>query len=153
MILKTGKLITRGLGILIGLTALAIPALAQDYDLVINNGRVIDPETMFDDIANVGIQDGKIAVITKDEIKGKETIDATGLVVAPGFIDGHQHCIEPYQYRLMLRDGRTTLLDTEIGAHGPKLGEWYKRREGNAPVNFGVAVAHEFARAEVLGRL
>jgi hypothetical protein len=50
----------------------------------------------------------------------------------------------------MLRDGRTTLLDTEIGAHGPKLGEWYKRREGKAPVNFGVAVAHEFARAEVL---
>ena len=50
----------------------------------------------------------------------------------------------------MLRDGRTTLLDTEIGAHGPKLDEWYKRREGKAPVNFGVAVAHEFARAEVL---
>ena len=50
----------------------------------------------------------------------------------------------------MLRDGRTTVLDLEIGAHGPKLNEWYKRREGKAPVNFGVAVAHEFARAEVL---
>ena len=125
-------------------------ATATDYDLVINNGRVMDPETKFDQVANVGVKDGKIAVITKDKITGKETIDAKGLVVAPGFIDGHQHCIEPYQYRLMLRDGRTTLLDTEIGAHGPKLGEWYKRREGNAPVNFGVAVAHEFARAEVL---
>ena len=105
---------------------------------------------MYDAVANVGVKDGRIAVITKDKIKGKETIDAKGLVVAPGFIDGHQHCIEPYQYRLMLRDGRTTLLDTEIGAHGPKLDEWYKRREGKAPVNFGVAVAHEFARAEVL---
>ena len=125
-------------------------AAAQEYDLVINNGRVMDPETKYDAVANVGIKDGRIAIITKDKIKGKETIDAKGLVVAPGFIDGHQHCIEPYQYRLMLRDGRTTLLDTEIGAHGPKLDEWYKRREGKAPVNYGVAVAHEFARAEVL---
>jgi cytosine/adenosine deaminase-related metal-dependent hydrolase len=129
---------------------MAMPALAVDYDVVINNGRVMDPETKYDAVANVGVKDGKIAVITKDKITGKETIDAKGLVVAPGFIDGHQHCIEPYQYRLMLRDGRTTLLDTEIGAHGPKLDEWYKRREGKAPLNFGVAVAHEFARAEVL---
>ncbi len=140
------------LTILLTLLALSFTttATATDYDLVINNGRVMDPETKFDQVANVGVKDGKIAVITKDKITGKETIDAKGLVVAPGFIDGHQHCIEPYQYRLMLRDGRTTLLDTEIGAHGPKLDEWYKRREGKAPVNFGVAVAHEFARAEVL---
>jgi len=125
-------------------------AAAQEYDLVINNGRVMDPETKYDAISNVGIKDGRIAVITNDKIKGKETIDAKGLVVAPGFIDGHQHCIEPYAYRLMLRDGRTTIMDLEIGAHGPKLNEWYKRREGNAQVNFGAAVAHEFARAEVI---
>jgi len=129
---------------------LAVPALAQDFDLVINNGRVMDPETMYDAVANVGIKDGKIAVITKDKITGKETIDATGLVVAPGFIDGHQHTIEPYAYRLMLRDGRTTIMDLEIGAYGPKLDEWYKNREGKAPLTFGVAVAHEFARANVL---
>jgi len=126
------------------------PSFAQDYDLVILNGRVMDPETMYDDVSNVGIKNGRIAVITKEKITGKETIDAKGLVVAPGFIDGHQHCMEPYQYRLMLRDGRTTLLDTEIGAHGPRLDEWYKRRQGKAPLNYGVAVAHEFARAEVL---
>jgi len=125
-------------------------ASAADYDLVINNGRVMDPETSFDQAANVGVKGGKIAVITKKKITGKESIDAKGLVVAPGFIDGHQHCIEPYAYRLMLRDGRTTIMDLEIGAYGPKLDEWYKRREGNASVNFGVAVAHEFARAAVL---
>ena len=128
----------------------AVTAVAAEYDMVINNGRVMDPETKYDAVANVGVKDGRIAVITKDKITGKETIDAKGLVVAPGFIDGHQHCIEPYQYRLMLRDGRTTLLDTEIGAHGPKLDKWYKRREGKAPLNFGAAVAHEFARAAVL---
>jgi hypothetical protein len=122
----------------------------QEFDVVILNGRVMDPETNFDAVRNVGIKDGKIAIITESEIKGKEIIDAKGLVVAPGFIDGHQHCLEPYAYRLMLRDGRTTILDLEIGAHGPKLDEFYKAREGKAPLNFGVAVAHEFARAEVL---
>ena len=125
-------------------------AVAQEYDLVINNGRVMDPETKYDAISNVGIKDGRVSVITKEMLSGKEAIDASGLVVAPGFIDGHQHCIEPYAYRLMLRDGRTTIMDLEIGAHGPKLDEWYKKREGKAPVNFGVAVSHEFARAEVL---
>ncbi|MBI9073982.1 MAG: IS200/IS605 family transposase [Desulfatibacillum sp.] len=65
----------------------------------------------------------RFAVISKPAIKGKETIDSKGLVVAPGFIDGHQHCIEPCAYRLMLRDGRTTIMDLELGAHGPKLNE------------------------------
>jgi hypothetical protein len=72
------------------------------------------------------------------------------LVVAPGFIDGQQHCQEPYAYRLMVRDGRTTIMDLELGAPGEKVAEWYKRREGHSPINFGIAVAHEFARATVL---
>lgn len=129
---------------------LALPAIAQEYDLVILNGRVMDPETNYDAVANVGIKEGKIAVITQDKIEGKEIIEATGLVVAPGFIDGHQHCIEPYAYRLMLRDGRTTIMDLEIGAYGPNVDKFYKLREGNCPVNFGVSVSHEFARAAVL---
>ena len=98
--------------------SLALPAVAANYDLVIKNGRVMDPETMFDSVANVGIKDGRIAVITKNEITGKETIDATGHVVAPGFIDGHQHCVDPYIYRLMVRDGRTTIMDLEMEASG-----------------------------------
>ncbi len=136
-------------GMVLGLM-LAVPAIAADYDIVINNGRVMDPETMYDAVANVGIKDGKIAVITKEKITGKETIDAKGLVVAPGFIDGHQHCIEPYAYRLMLRDGRTTIMDLEVGSYGPKINEFYKKREGNSPLNYGVSVSHEFARAAVL---
>jgi len=133
-----------------GLLAAPHYVAAEDYDIVINNGRVIDPETMFVAVANVGVKDGLIATITDEKITGKETINAKGLVVAPGFIDGHQHAIEPYVYRLMVRDGRTTILDLEIGAFGPKVDEWYKNHEGNSPINFGVAVAHEFARASVL---
>ena len=123
---------------------------STEFDVVILNGRVMDPETNFDGIRNVGIKDGIIGLITEKDIKGKETIDAKGLAVVPGFIDGHQHCIDPYIYRLMVRDGRTTIMDLETGAYGPKIDEWYKVREGNAPINFGVSTSHELARAAVL---
>jgi N-acyl-D-aspartate/D-glutamate deacylase len=59
------------------------------FDLVITGGRVIDPETGFDAVRNVGIRGGKIAAVTEQAIQGKETIDAKGHVVAPGFIDMH----------------------------------------------------------------
>jgi len=78
---------------------LAARSTATDYDLFINNGRVMDPETKYDQVANVGIKDGKIAVITKDAIKGREAIDATGLVVAPGFIDTHFRWTRPVGYK------------------------------------------------------
>jgi len=96
--------------------AMAAPALAADYDVVINNGRVMDPETNFDGVRNVGIKDGKIVVITEKAISGKETIDASGHVVAPGFIEGHQHATDPFSRKVNLRDGLTTQMDFEAGA-------------------------------------
>jgi N-acyl-D-glutamate deacylase len=133
-----------------GLLAVAHVNAAEDYDLVINNGRVMDPETTYDAVANVGVKNGRIAVITSDKIEGKESIDATGHVVAPGFIDTHWHTDRPWTNKLALRDGRTTALDLEIGTHGPYIDQWYKAREGKNQVNYGQAVAHEFARAEAL---
>lgn len=132
------------------LTISTIPIPAADFDLVINNGRGMDPETDYDAIANVGIKDGKIVRITKEKLTGKESIDATGLVVAPGFIDGQQHDLEPYGHRLMLRDGRTTIMDLELGAPPHKVDDFYRRLAGNSVVNFGIAASHEFARAAVL---
>jgi N-acyl-D-glutamate deacylase len=60
------------------LTASAAIALAQD--IVIRNGRVIDPETLYDGVTNVGITDGRIAAISREPLSGKEEIDATGHV-------------------------------------------------------------------------
>src|SRR5210317_1103789 len=111
-------------------------ANGQSYDLVINNGRVMDPETMYDDIANVGIKGGKIAAITKDKITGKETINAKGLVVAPGFIDTHFHAVDPFATKMVVADGVTTGMDLEAGAS--RVGEWYAKRDKSGwQVNYG----------------
>lgn len=108
----------------------------EEYDLVINGGRVMDPETMHDDIANVGIADGRIVAITKEALSGAETIDATGLVVAPGFIDTHFHAVDPYATKLALRDGVTTGMDLELGS--TSVGEWYARKGRDGwQVNYG----------------
>lgn len=85
--------------VIIALT-LAPHASAALYDLVINSGRVMDPETKYDRIANVGIKNGTIAIITNKSIKGKETIDATGHVVVPRFIDIHAHGQNIGDYRM-----------------------------------------------------
>lgn len=122
-------------------------ANAQDYDLVINNGRVIDPETLFDDIANVGIRDGRIVEISEDPLTGAETVDATGHIVAPGFIDTHFHFQMPVGYSLGLRDGLTSSMDFELGCAGSYIADWYEARAGVTGANYGCAVSHEMARA------
>ena len=133
------------------LSVLAAPTLfAQDYDLVITGGRVIDPETLYDDVANVGIKDGRIATVTKEKISGRETIKAKGMVVAPGFIDTHFHFQMPIGYSLGLRDGLTSSMDFEMGCAGSYMADWYKAREGVTQANYGCAVSHEFARAMVI---
>ena len=118
---------------------------AQDtYDVVILNGRVMDPETNFDAVRNVGIRDGRIEIITEDDISGNESIDATGRVVAPGFIDTHTHSSDKYAIRMSMMDGVTTGLDLEVGAMN--IAAWYEREAGKWPMNYGQSVSQEIAR-------
>jgi N-acyl-D-glutamate deacylase len=123
---------------------------SQVYDVVILNGRVMDPETGYDAVANVGVKDERIAIVTKDEIAGEKAIDATGHVVAPGFIDTHFHWQAALGYKIALRDGLTSSMDIEEGCAGTTLGAWYEERIGETAVNFGCASSHELARAVVL---
>lgn len=128
--------------------AVAAPASAQQYDLVINGGRVMDPETMYDDVANVGIKGDRVAAITKAAITGNRTIDAKGLVVAPGFIDTHYHAVDPFATKLAVADGITTGMDLEAGSS--RVGEWYARKAKTGwQVNYGTTSSLAFNRLYV----
>src|SRR5258708_2663999 len=92
------------------------------YDLVIANGRVMDPESGLDEVRNLGIRGGKIAVVASEALQGKQTIDAKGLVVAPGFIDLHQHGQDSENYAAKAADGVTTALALGVGV--ADVGRW-----------------------------
>lgn len=119
----------------------------SNFDLVILNGRVMDPETNFDAIRNVGVIDGIISIITEKEIKGKETIDATGHVVTAGFIDGHFHALDGLSVKMAARDGVTTGMDLEIGS--TNIAAWYDGKKDVWPLNYGTGVSHEGTRIQI----
>lgn len=118
------------------------------YDVVISGGRVIDPETKLDAIRNVGIINNRIAQISSDPLNGRETIQANGLVVAPGFIDPHVHGLTNREQEYQLHDGVTTALELEIGI--PFLSEWYASRESKALINYGASANWGFARMQAM---
>jgi amidohydrolase family protein len=132
------------------LLALASPVvLAQQFDLVLEGGRVMDPETGVDAVRNVGIRDGKIVRISSESLSGRRVVHAAGLVVAPGFIDLHQHGQDLASQRVKALDGVTMALELEIGA--PDVAEFLKSKEGHSLIHYGTAASHVAARALVFG--
>ena len=125
---------------------LCVPALSQTYDVVIHGGRVLDPETGLDAVREVGISGQKIARISESPLTGTRTIDAHGLVVAPGFIDLHQHGQDPDSQRLKALDGVTTALELEIGA--PDVAAFLQSKAGKSLINYGSSASHVAARAD-----
>jgi len=114
----------------------ALPLTAQQpFDLVINNGHVLDPASNLDGIRHIGIRGGKIAEISPIPLTARRVIDAAGLYVAPGFIDLHSHGQSPEAYRFKARDGVTTALEMEVGVN--PVAAWYRERQGHALINYG----------------
>ncbi len=119
------------------------------YDLVILNGRVMDPASGLDAIRSVGISGGAIQMVHDGALQGIDTLDATGFVVAPGFIDMHQHAQDSAAYRVEVLDGTTTALELEGGTDD--VDAWYDARAGKVPINYGVSIGHELVRKRVMG--
>jgi N-acyl-D-aspartate/D-glutamate deacylase len=134
---------------LLGIFAVPPIAAAQQYDLVIEGGRVLDPESGLDALRNVGIRDGKIVRISPEALSGKRVIHAAGLVVAPGFIDLHQHGQDMASQCVKALDGVTTALELELGARD--VAEFLKAKQGRSLINYGTSASHVAARALVLG--
>ena len=109
---------------------------------------MIDPESKLDAVRNVGIRAGRIEAISDQALTGTRVIDATGLVVAPGFIDLHEHGQNEESYALMVRDGVTSAFELEVGTGD--VAKWYDERKQGQIVNYGVSVGHIKARMKVL---
>ena len=141
---------------LLGCTVSASSASAQSsrksqaadsagFDLVIVKGRVVDPETGLDGVRSIGIKKGRIAAISSTPLRGRSVIDATGLVVAPGFIDLHSHAQELAGARMQAFDGVTTALELEAGTLPVSAAYERSAREGR-PINYGFSASWLFAR-------
>ena len=116
------------------------------FDLVITNAHVMDPETNRDQTGLwVGIRGGAIAAISDTALAGRDTVDAAGQVVAPGFIDVLSYTPNTYGIWNKLADGVTT----QLAMHGAAadVGPWYAGLERSRwPVNYGGSFSDPAAR-------
>jgi len=120
-----------------------------EFDLVIRNGRVMNPETKFDEVVQVGLRKGVIEAISRDSLKGRKLIDASGLVVAPGFIDILSYNPNAVGVWNKIADGVTTNLAMHGGTAWPET--WYAHyKRQKVPLNFGASFFYTEARNQFI---
>lgn len=117
-------------------------------DLVIVDGRLVDPEHGVNEVTNIGIVDGRIAYLGPERPPAEEIIDAAGLIVAPGFIDLHSHAQDLAGHRLQALDGVTTSLELEGGATPVTASYQWSEAEGR-PLHYGYSAGWLYSRAIV----
>lgn len=149
--MNSGRIVQGLVALLTALSSAAVMASAPtEYEIAINNGRVIDPETGLDAVRSLGILDGKIVTISTTELRGKRVVDARGLVVSPGFIDVHSHALTTPSAWIQAFDGVTTQLELENGAW-PVAAAYDAFTQKGHPINFGFAAGWYPAREALLG--
>ena len=109
----------------------------------------MDPETGLDAIRDVGIRGDRIVRISTESLAGSRVLDVRGLVVAPGFIDLHQHTHDWDTYRLKALDGVTTALEMETGV--PDVGRFIDVRRAKTLIHYGTTASHRAARTVAFG--
>ena len=96
----------------------------------------------------IGISGRTIGAVSTEPLQGRTTIDAKGLVVAPGFIDLHEHGQDFEAYTFQARDGVTSTFELEVGT--ADVPGWYKARENKSAINHGVSIGHIQVRMKVM---
>jgi dihydroorotase/N-acyl-D-amino-acid deacylase len=136
---------------------LAAAAFAQDYDLLIRNGRVVDGAGGPWHTADVAIKDGAIAAMGRlAGARAARVIDATGLIVAPGFIDIHSHSrrgiFETPSAENCIRQGVTTVIEGPDGGSPLPVGPFLKKvADAHPGVNFALMAGQGTIRSQVIG--
>ncbi len=131
------------------LGACGVNAAEEMFDLVLRNGRVIDPESSLDAVREIGIRDGTIRAVTTSTLAVRTVVDGKGRVVPPGVIDLHQHAMNPEDVVLKAQDGVTTVAELEVGT--ADVDAWYAAREGRMAIHYAVSVGHIPSRMAVMG--
>ena len=140
----------------VALAALTLVAQTRPLDLVILNGRVIDGTGAAARVADVGIRDGRIVQTGRLAASAAtERIDATGLVVAPGFIDVHTHADDIASHPLaenFAEMGVTTIVAGNCGSSALNVGdELDEIRQKGVSINFATLIGHNTVRQAVMG--
>lgn len=130
-------------------------AAAASYDCVIRHGRIVDGTGNPAYFADVGIKQGRIVTIGRVTGAAKQEIDATGLIVAPGFIDVHTHAdeiVEQPKAESFLRMGVTTLVVGNCGGSELNVGKLFAaiKREKVSP-NIATLIGHNTVRQKAMG--
>lgn len=134
-------------------------SFAQNYaDVIIRNGKIIDGTGNSWFYGDVAVKDGKISAIGKlSNWRSAKTIDATGLIVAPGFIDVHTHIEDdetrnPYATNFIY-DGVTTVVTGNCGASNIDVKRYYKYLDSlKLSINVATLIGHNDVRKEVMGK-
>lgn len=140
---------TASAGRRVGETVTSTETGGEPCDLVLAGARVIDPESGLDDVRHVGITGSSIVSVTRQPPAARRSIDLTGLVLAPGFIDLHSHAQTVTGHRLQALDGVTTALDLEGGAM-PVGAALAAAGERGRPLNYGFSASWALARLHEL---
>jgi imidazolonepropionase-like amidohydrolase len=120
-------------------------------DTILRGGRVVDPGSGFDGIADVLVRDQAIAAVGPDlaTVGGATVVDVSGLIVGPGFVDLHSHVHSIAGQRLQAMDGVTTALDLEAGVM-PLQRAYDEAASAGRPLHYGFSASWGAARAQVL---
>lgn len=130
---------------------------AQEYDVLITNGKIVDGTGNGWFYGDVAIKDGKIAYIGKiDPTRSKTVVDAMGMIVAPGFIDVHAH-IEGNDIRVptadnFIHDGVTTVVTGNCGGSNVDIAHYFHQLDSvKTSINIATLIGHNSVRREVMG--